>query len=216
MFSRSPTRGDHHAAAAGKGGAREATRSRILRILLAAPAVTLGEQLSGRPMGLAESLTSSRTSSTPSARARPSPRVASVESGAPALASCSCPQCPTTTNAVVEALPGPLVAWSQVTGSCLPWGPLGPVGVVVGAILYRRAALGNRIVAKDASAVETRRSDEVEQGLRDLDALAKSNIPYITATLVLLASIPRTAPGAALGASTAAIGVLAATLAPPE
>ena len=135
----------------GKGGARGTTRSRLLRILLAAPAVTLGEQLSRRP-GLAESLT-----------------VESVESEALALASCSCPQCPTTTNAVVEALPGPLVAWSQVTGSCLPWGPLGPVGVVAGAILYRRAALGDRVVAKDArNAVETRRSNEVEQGLRIL------------------------------------------------
>ncbi len=98
----------------------------------------------------------------------------------------------------------------------MPWGPLGPVGVVAGAILYRRAALGNRVAAKDASAVETRRSKEVEQGLRNLDALAKSNIPYVTATIVLLLSIPRTAPGAALGASTVALGVLAATLAPPE
>ena len=129
---------------------------------------------------------------------------------------CSCETaCTANSNPVVEALPKPLVAWSKVTGTCLPWGPGGPIGVLAGALLFRRATLslteGNRTF-KDARDVDTRRSVEVEQGLRSLDKLAKQNTPFVGATLVLLLSIPRTTTGAAIGIGSAVLGIGAAAL----
>ena len=140
------------------------------------------------------------------------------EREARAEASCSCPPesapCPTTSNGLIERLPDGLVAWSAVTGTCLPWGPLGPLGVIGSAALFRRAALLTPAKRKDLSAVETRRRQEVEKGLRDLDALAKRNAPYVGAVAVLLLSVPRTLGGAALAGFTAIAGVALAALAP--
>mmetsp|Transcript_977 Transcript_977/g.2213 ORF Transcript_977/g.2213 Transcript_977/m.2213 type:complete len:213 (+) Transcript_977:1-639(+) len=133
--------------------------------------------------------------------------------------SCSCPRtapCPAESTALVSALPAPLVAWSSVTGECLPWGPGGPVGVIASAFLFRNAALGlgegRRRTFKDAKDAKTRRSLEVEQGLRSLDAQAKTNAPFVGAAFILLLSTPRDALGLGLALAAAGLGIAAGVL----
>ncbi len=143
----------------------------------------------------------------------------STSSSVTAIPSCNCPRtapCPADAPALASALPAPLVAWSSVTGECLPWGPGGPIGVLASAFLFRNAALGlsegRRRTFKDARDAQTRRSLEVEQGLRSLDAQAKTNAPFVGAAFVLLLSTPRDALGAALGLGAAAAGLAAGAL----
>ena len=126
--------------------------------------------------------------------------------------------CPREAPALAAALPGALVTWSNVTGRCVPWGPGGPLGTLAGGLLVRNAVLGNPVVngpggprrAKAAKDVQSRRSEEVEQGLRDADALAKRNVPFVGALLVLLLSVPRSGAGGALGLAAAGLGAAAA------
>ena len=137
------------------------------------------------------------------------------------ITACSCPTtspCPTTSNGLVEIVPAPLVAWSSVTGRCLPWGPLGPLGVIGGSLLFRRAVLSlrNPRNIKDAKDVKSRRSLKRERQLRSLDALAKQNTPFVGAIFVLLLSIPRTQEGLVLSGASALLGIAAATLSNKE
>ena len=105
------------------------------------------------------------------------------------------------------------MAWSPVTGQCLPWGPGGPVGTVAGALLFANAAqsLGEPVSgeAQRRATPRTRRPEEVERGLRRLDGLAKRNAPFVGAMAVLLLSVPRNPAGLGLGFTAAAVGFAA-------
>ena len=124
----------------------------------------------------------------------------------------ACPEDPGA-SAWADALPPALVAWSPVTGECLPWGPGGPVGTAAGALLFASAAQGLRGpvsgVAGRARTPPTRRPEEVERGLRRLDGLAKRNAPFAGALAVLLLSVPRNPAGLLLGLAAAAGGLAA-------
>ncbi|UPR05266.1 hypothetical protein HOP50_20g86160 [Chloropicon primus] len=118
---------------------------------------------------------------------------------------CSCPEtapCPADTRTF------PFTTWSAVTGECLPWGPLGPAGVLASSGLFYQAATKKEQTFKDLDDVKTRRSREVEGGLRTLDAKAKQNVPYVWALGVLALSVPRALPlGLGLSFASAAFGL---------
>ena len=126
------------------------------------------------------------------------------------LAQCNCPPtspCPSEASDLVERLPNALVAWSAVTGECLPWGPLGPAGLLLaGAIVSTAISSPVPRAGKDLDQVRTRRSREVEGSLRSLDARAKANVPFVWAAVALILSAPRDTNGIWLSFFAIALG----------
>jgi len=113
-----------------------------------------------------------------------SPRRRSLAFAATALSIGAC--CSEAVASCPDELP-PLTVCSPVTGEPTPWGPLGPVGLV--------------LVAAVLSSVFRDREEEADVGRRRFNAIAAS-------AALLLAAAPRT-PGGALAAALLAVGSFA-------